>query len=123
MHNPSVNDEQSGRWDGPWYRVRTEHFEAAFLPDATEDLAVVDNVDVFVDLNDGTRWSGTVFSLAQVDAIMSRHEVSGENLGGSYFWCSDGLIVREAGIAKMTQVLVGLVESGEFKQILRRIED
>jgi hypothetical protein len=33
-------------WDGP--RVRTEQFEAAFLPNAGEDLESVDNVDVFV---------------------------------------------------------------------------
>jgi hypothetical protein len=43
-------------------------------------------------------------------------------MGGRYFWCSDGLIVRDAGISNMTQVLVGLVETGEYLQILRRLD-
>ncbi|WP_344076453.1 hypothetical protein [Streptomyces crystallinus] len=58
-----------GSWDGPWYRVSTQHFEAAFLPDADEDRESVDNVEVFVDLRDGSRWSATMITLAQVGAI------------------------------------------------------
>ncbi|MGW2512323.1 hypothetical protein ACWC0A_23610 [Streptomyces scopuliridis] len=100
-----------------------EHFEAAFLPNAGEDLESADNIDVFVDLNDGTRWSATVFTLAQLATIMERWAATGEALGGSYFWCSDGLIVRDAGISNMTQVLVGLIETGEFTQILQRVDE
>jgi hypothetical protein len=113
----------TGEWDGPWYRVRTEHFDAAFLPNAAEDLDSVDNVDVFVELPDGTRWSATVITLAQVETIMKRWATTGEALSGSYFWCSDGLIVRDSGINSMTEVLLGLVETGEFTQILQRIDE
>ncbi|MEU3983798.1 hypothetical protein AB0F77_27580 [Streptomyces sp. NPDC026672] len=111
-----------GNWDGPWYRVHTEQFEAAFLPNAGEDLESVDNVDVFVDLKDGSRWSTTIITLAQVEILMKRWAASGEALGGRYFWCSDGLIVRDPGISNMTQVLIGLIENGEFTQILQRLE-
>lgn len=83
----------------------------------------MDNIDVFVNLKDGTRWSATVITLAQVETIMGRWAATGEALGGSYFWCSDGLIVRDAGISNMTKVLVGLIESGEFTQILQRVDD
>ncbi|MFC1429323.1 hypothetical protein ACEZDB_01440 [Streptacidiphilus sp. N1-3] len=113
---------QPGHWDEPWCRVRTEHFEASFLPNAGEDLESVDNVDVFVDLKDGSRWSATIITLEQVGIIMARWAESGEALGGRYFWCSDGLIVRDAGISSMTQVLTGLIESDEFTQILQRID-
>lgn len=85
---------QPGRWDGHWYRVRTEHFEAAFLPNAGEDLEAVNNVDVFADLKDGSRWSATITTLGQVEAVMARWVESGEAQRGRYFWCSDGLIVR-----------------------------
>ncbi|MFI1200716.1 hypothetical protein ACH4VR_14915 [Streptomyces sp. NPDC020883] len=112
-----------GNWDGPWYRVQTEQFEAAFLPDAGEDPETVDNVDVFVDLKDGSRWSATIITLAQVEILMKRWAASGEALGGRYFWCSDGLIVRDAGISNMTQVLAGLIETGEFTQILQRLDE
>jgi hypothetical protein len=113
---------QPGRWDGPWYRVRTEHFEAAYLPNAGEDPESVDNVDVFVDLNDGSRWSATIITLGQVEVIMARWTESGEALGGRYFWCPDRLIVRDPGISNMTQVLTGLIESDEFTQILHRLD-
>ncbi|MGW1735940.1 hypothetical protein [Streptomyces sp. NPDC001937] len=112
-----------GSWDGPWYRVHTEQFEAAFLPDAGEDLESVDNVDVFVDLKDGSRRSATIITLAQVEIPMKRWVASGEALAGRYFCCSNGLIVRDAGISNMTQVLTGLIENGEFTQILQRLDD
>ncbi|GAA2218823.1 hypothetical protein [Streptomyces nogalater] len=112
-----------GSWDGPWYRVRTEQFEAAFLPNRDEDLEFVDNVDVFVDLKDGSRWSATIITLAQVEILMKRWAASGEAFAGRYFWCSDGLIVRDAGISNMTQVLAGLLQNGEFTQILQRLDD
>ncbi|MEU5299229.1 hypothetical protein ACH4YO_01975 [Streptomyces noursei] len=109
-------------WDGPWYRVRTEQFEAAFLPDAGENPETVDNVDVEVRLRDGSRWSATLFTVAQVEVLMKRWAASGEALGGCYFWCPDGLIVRDSGIGNMTRVLTGLIENGEFRQVLRRLE-
>ncbi|MFJ4714356.1 hypothetical protein [Streptomyces sp. NPDC088785] len=113
----------SGIWDEPWYRVHTEHFEAAFLPDADEDLDAVDDVDVEVRLRDGSRWSATMCTVGRVETLMKRWAASGEALGGRYFWCSDGLIVRDAGISNMTQVLTGLIENGEFAQILHRLKD
>ncbi|MEU8687396.1 hypothetical protein [Streptomyces sp. NPDC048665] len=113
----------SGSWDGPWYRVHTEQFEAAFLPNADEDVEAVDNVDVFVDLKDGSRWSATIITLAQVEILMSRWATSGEALAGRYFWCSDGLIVRDAGISNMTRVLAGLIDTGEFTQVLQLLDD
>ncbi|WP_225636745.1 hypothetical protein [Streptomyces solaniscabiei] len=112
---------EPGSWDGPWYRVHTEQFKAAFLPNAGEELEAVDNIDVFVDLPDGSRWSATILTLAQVEILMKRWGTSGEALGGRYFWCSDGLIVRDAGISNMTRVLTGLIENGEFEQILHRL--
>ncbi|MFF2810739.1 hypothetical protein ACFVT2_26905 [Streptomyces sp. NPDC058000] len=114
---------QPGSWDGPWYRVRTEQFEAAFLPDADENLEAVDNVDVEVRLRDGSRWSATMFTVAQVEVLMKRWAASGEALGGRYFWCSHGLIVRDAGISNMTQVLTGLIENGDVTQVLHRLDD
>ena len=83
----------------------------------------IDNVDVFVDLKDGSRWSATIITLAQVEVIMARWASSGEALGGRYFWCSDGLIVRDAGVSNMIEVLVGLAENGELTQVLHRLDD
>ncbi|MEU6356935.1 hypothetical protein ABZ896_47845 [Streptomyces sp. NPDC047072] len=113
-----------GSWDGPWYRVRTGRFVASFLPDADEELDDVCNVDVFVQLTaDGSRWSATVFTLAEVQRLMEKGERTGEDLDGRYFWCSDGLIVRDPGVDNMTQVITGLLDSGDFPCILQRLRD
>ncbi|MEV7217995.1 hypothetical protein AB0O31_33495 [Kitasatospora cineracea] len=111
-------------WDGPWYRVRTDHFEASFLPGAGEPLDSVCNIDVEVRLTaDGSRWSATVFTVAEVERLMQRCSRTGEALAGRYFWCSDSLIVRDPGIDNMTQVLAGLLDDGDFTQILQRLQD
>lgn len=111
-------------WDEPWYRVRTDRFEASFLPSAGEDLGAVCNVDIEVRLTaDGSRWSATMFTLAEVARLMKRWSQTGEELGGRQFWCSDGLIVRDPGIESMTQVLVGLLDAGDFTQVLQRLDD
>lgn len=81
------------------------------------------NVDVEVRLPDGSRWSATVFTLAEVDRLMKSWAGSGEALGGRYFWCSDGLIVRAPGIESMSGVIAGLLDSGEFSQFLQRLDD
>ncbi|MFD7982029.1 hypothetical protein ACFV4M_01440 [Kitasatospora indigofera] len=118
---PSMTVEQT--WDGPWYRVRTGRFEASFLLSAGEDLDAVCNVDVEVRLADGSRWSATVFTVAEVQRLMEEWSRSGEALGGRYFWCSDGLIVRDPGIDNMTQVITGLLDGGEFEQILQCLDN
>ncbi|MFJ8888551.1 hypothetical protein ACIRJR_34820 [Streptomyces sp. NPDC102402] len=110
-------------WDGPWYRVRTDAFEASFLPSPDEDLEAVCNVDAEVRLMDGSRWSATVFTVAEVERLMEVGTRSGEDLGGRYFWCSDGLIVREPGIESMAHVIAGLLASGAFSQVLQRLDD
>ncbi|KES07580.1 hypothetical protein BU52_08930 [Streptomyces toyocaensis] len=110
-------------WDAPWYRFRTDRFEAAFLPEPDEDLEAVCDVDVDVRLADGSRWTATVFTVAEVARLMEERAQTGENLGGRYFWCSDGLIVRDPGIENMAQVLAGLIDSGEYRHVLQRCDD
>jgi hypothetical protein len=115
---PGAADEG---WDGAFYHVRTDRFEAFFLPGAGEDLDAVCNVDVEVWLaQDHSRWSATVFTLAEVGRLMEKDSRTGEALGGRYFWCSDGLIVRDPGIGSMTRVIAGMLDSGDFRHVLQR---
>ena len=123
MTNNAPTQAAGQRWDGPWYRVRTDTFEASFLPSAGEDLAAVCNVDVEVRLTDGSRWSATVFTVAEVERVMEKWSQTGEAMGGRYFWCSDGLIVRDPGVDNMTQVITGLLDAGEFDEVFQRLGD
>ncbi|MFD5777682.1 hypothetical protein [Streptomyces fungicidicus] len=108
-------------WDEPWYRVRMKGFEASFLPSEGEDLDEVCNVDVFLTLEDGSRWTATVFTVAEVERLMKLWAGTDEALGGRYFWVSDGLIVRDPGIDSMSDVIAGLIESSEFSEIFQLV--
>ncbi|MDR6981285.1 hypothetical protein J2X68_008028 [Streptomyces sp. 3330] len=67
------------------------------------------NVDVFVTLKDGSCWTATVFTVAEVERLMKLWTGIDEALGGQYFWVSDGLFVRDPGIDSMTGVIAGPV--------------
>jgi len=98
-----------------------EGFEASFLPSDGEDLDEVCNLDVFVTLKDGSRWTATAFTVAEVERLMKLWAGTDEALGGRYFWVSDGLIVRDPGIDSMIEVIAGLIENGEFSEIFRPV--
>lgn len=68
-HSASSEPIEQG-WDEPWYRIRMKDFQASFLPSDGEDLNEVCNVDVFVTLKDGYRWTATVFTVAEVERLM-----------------------------------------------------
>lgn len=108
-------------WDEPWYRVRMENVQVSLLPSNGEDLDEVCNVDVFVTLKDGSCWTATVFTVAEVERLMKLWTGTDEALGDRYFWVSDGLIVRDPGIDSMTGVIAGLIENGEFSEIFQRV--
>jgi hypothetical protein len=110
-------------WDGPYYRVRTSSFEVGFLIGPGEDLDQVDNVDAEVRLPDGSRWSATIFTVAEVERLMARWADTGECSGGSYFWCHDGLIVRDPGVGTIVQVLIALHEEDKLTTVLNRLDE
>jgi hypothetical protein len=123
MTNIADAETVEQRWDGPWYRVRTDRFEASFLPDAGENLDAVCNVDVEVRLAEGARWSATVLTIAEVQRLIDKGSRTGEDLGGRYFWCPDSLIVRAPGIDTMPQVIRSLLDNGDFEQVFQRLDD
>lgn len=97
--------------------------EVIFLLGAEDDAGTVDNVDVVVTLADGSRWSATLLTLDAIQRLMDRWRETGENLAGDFFQCHDLVILRRPGTAAATDVLRRLVESGEIRNTLVRLED
>lgn len=64
-----------------------------------------------------------MFTVAEVEHLMENWSRTGEALGGRYFWCSDGLIVRDPGINSITQVIRGLLDASEFDDVFQHLED
>ena len=110
-------------FDGPWYRFTADSFTMQFLISADEAPDTVCNVDAELRLADDSRWSATVFTLDEVARLMNVWSTTGEALAGAYFWCSDGLIVREAGVESMALVLAELLDTGEYTGALQRLND
>ncbi|TWD81836.1 hypothetical protein FB561_2960 [Kribbella amoyensis] len=81
------------------------------------------NLDLFLTLADGSRWSATVLTLADLEAIWKRWEVSGECLSGRYFHCPDLLLVREAGIDSICEVLEDILANGGPEGDLVRLDE
>jgi hypothetical protein len=110
-------------WAGAGYRVRTTAFDLLFITSSDTDLDELDNVDVEVRLADGSRWSATMFTVAEVQRLMSRWAETGEAQSGAFFWVSDGVIVRERGVRAMTKLIVGLYEDDELTSVLSRLDE
>ena len=85
---------------------------ARFLlsPDMDTDETVA-NVDAFVDLPDGSTWTLTIVTVAEVSRLLAKWKDTGEVANGSYFWAVDQLIVPEPGIPAMTAAIRELVQS------------
>jgi hypothetical protein len=52
-----------------------------------------DNVDVEVRLSDGSRWSGTFFTIRNVRALFTKNRATGECANGLYLWAADMILV------------------------------
>lgn len=53
----------------------------------------------------GKRWSATVFTPEQIRECLTRWAVSGENLDGKFFWVPDGIVVPEATLSTIREVV------------------
>ncbi|MBB5874590.1 hypothetical protein F4553_008024 [Allocatelliglobosispora scoriae] len=101
--------------------VEESTFVARFLLGGTCAESVA-NVDVFVDLTDGSSWALTIFSVDEVRRLLDKWRESGECANGSYFWAVDQVIVPEAGVAGMVAAIRELVRSGEITSVGVRCE-
>lgn len=104
-------------------RLPIEGAEVLFMVVSTTNFHTIDNVDVEVILDDGSRWSGSFLTLSAIDEIMRRREGTGEALSGTFFQCHDAVIVRRAGVPAMLEVVKGMVTHGMIQNRLVRLSD
>lgn len=107
----------------PFYEVHGHGYTAAFMLGGGENLEQVENIDAEVTLADGTRWRGTFLTLAEIDRIMKRWQVTGECDGGAYFQVSDLIVVRDPGIPAMVKALDHAIAERGAESILVPLED
>ncbi|MGB7069311.1 MAG: hypothetical protein WBD22_07435 [Pyrinomonadaceae bacterium] len=82
-----------------------------------------DNVDIQVNLSNGSYYSGTFFTLKNIQTIFEKNKRTGECASGLYFSCPD-LVVVETLNAKIIERVIGLlVETGELDEVFERQSD
>ena len=108
----------------PYTTVTEPTFVARFLlGPCTGTVDTVADVDVFVDLPDGSTWALTIFTVDEVGRRLARWKETGEVANGSYFWAVDQLIVPEPGLTAMTAAIRELVRGGDIARAGIRCDD
>jgi hypothetical protein len=108
--------------DSPFTTIQLSGAELRFMLGAEDDAATVENVDAEVILRDGSRWSATFLSVAEIARILKRWQVSGECSSGAYFRCPDLIVVSRGGIDTMGNIIRGILASGDLGSVLTRID-
>lgn len=108
--------------NSPFPTVQFDGAEVVFMLGANDDPATVENMDVEVVLGDGSRWSATFLTLAEIRRVMDRWAQTGECLNGTYFQCTDLVIFEHGGIEAATDLVRRLVESGEIRDAFVQLD-
>jgi hypothetical protein len=103
------------------YLVEEAQFRALFRLGEGDHPDVVENVDAELHLPDGSRWSATFMTLAEIARIMDRWRETGEDFGAGYFHCVDLVIVSKGGVVSMVNAFRGIIESGGPDGVLGRL--
>ena len=75
-----------------------------------------DNMDVYVEYEDGRKYVGSFFTIENIRSVMSKDRRTGESRGGIYFWASDLIVVERIDQAIIEEAIADLMEEGFFEQ-------
>jgi hypothetical protein len=75
-----------------------------------------DNVDVFVDFEDGKRFVATLFTQQNIRELFERYEASGECGGGQYVWAKNMIVMKEVSADAIRAAVASLIAAGELEQ-------
>jgi hypothetical protein len=76
-------------------------------------------VDVDVHLPGGDTLNGTFVSPAFIAERLRTYESTGENRGGTYFWCSGCVVLRSFVLKDIVDAIVDMWRTGIIEQALR----
>lgn len=102
-------------FDGPFYRITDPEFEITIPAWEGSEPDTADEADATITFRDGSRRYATFMTLDVVQRNMDKNARTGECLGGRYFWCSDLIIVRDAGFEGMAAAIRDLISSGDIE--------
>ena len=81
-----------------------------------------DNIDIVVTLEDGSRYSATCFTLANVQKLMRLYQDRGDCLAGTYFWSVDMIIVKSLHLSMLQDVVKDIIAEGMLDKAMTRVD-
>ena len=80
------------------------------------------NIDFWLTVN-GKTFSGSAFTLANIQYLMTKDNRTGESAFGSYFWCADMLVVKEITIECLVSTIENILndESLNIERIFTQV--
>lgn len=116
--NLQLASRPEGWVDVPFWHFNRPGFLATFILAAEDDPDTCCDTDVHVYLDeDGSHWTATMFTTAQIERFMERQIHSGDHASG-WFWWHDLLIIQRPGLVAMLEVLTELHDKHEIRNIL-----
>lgn len=82
-----------------------------------------DNVDVYVTLPSGQRFSATFFTPRNVESLLDKNEATGECAKGLYLWASEMIVIRRLTEDSVLRAVGDLLDSGEFEAAFRALHE
>lgn len=102
--------------------LRRDGVEILIYCHAEELTDAIGNVDIEVRLASGGRFSATLFTIANLEALMAKDARTGENASGLYQWAIDMVIMRELSLATVAELVEHLLENETIGEVLMRLD-
>ena len=92
-----------------------------FSVEPLDDVAD-DNVDIEVELADGSRWAATVYTVDNLRSLMRKWRSTGEQ-SGLYVWAPDMIVVERLSDRCLRDLVDELVAEGELEHVLMPLDE
>ncbi|OLR91246.1 hypothetical protein [Actinokineospora bangkokensis] len=80
----------------------------------------VENADAWVTVPDGSTWTITFLTYAELGRLLAWWERTGESLSGLYFTCPDLVLTTRPGVEPLFEAVREMVARGEHESVLIR---
>ena len=83
-----------------------------------------DNVDIEIVMNNGKRYSGTVFTLKNIQTLMEGYKQTGECCNGLYFGgCKDIVLVEKLTIENISEIIRSVYQKDQLETVFNQLYD
>lgn len=93
--------------------IPSDEYQLDFIGDIDDYMD--SNVDVYVNFQNGKKFTATFFTVANITRIMESYNKSGECANGIYFWASDAIIIKNLNPLLIRKAIDDLIKNNEFE--------